>query len=115
MGAGNFTMIKRVTSGAAILNTADRQGKTRLYRNVVGATETTEAGKRVSGVKEREQAALGNGVPGRGNRQCEGPGVRARLVCVRTSQRAGGAGAEKILPTGRRAGTAVISSYGRGN
>ena len=50
MGAGTFTMIKRVTSGAAILNTADRQGKTRLYRNVVGATETTEAGKRVSGV-----------------------------------------------------------------
>ena len=50
LGAGNFTMIKRVTSGAAILNTADRQGKTRLYRNVVGATETTEAGTRVSGV-----------------------------------------------------------------
>lgn len=50
LGAGNFMMIKRVTSGAAILNTADRQGKTRLYRNVVGATETTEAGKRVSGV-----------------------------------------------------------------
>lgn len=50
LGAGNLTMIKRVTSGAAILNTADRQGETRLYRNVVGAPETNEAGKRASGI-----------------------------------------------------------------
>lgn len=50
MGAGNLTMIKRVTSGAAILNTADRQGETRLYRNMVGAPETNEAGKGASGI-----------------------------------------------------------------
>ena len=129
MGAGNVSMIKRVTSGAAIPNTADRQGKTRLCRDMVRATETDEAGKRVSGIsgglaelwrlsrglKEQEQAAPGYGVPGRGNSRCKGPEVRARMVCVRASQRAGGAGAERVLPTGRRAGAAVISSYGRGN
>lgn len=42
-------------------------------------------------------------------------GTHTPGVCEDQPEGPVGPGAEKILPTGRRAGTAVISSYGRGN